>query len=438
MQWLILFLPWAGGALATACLWTALRNHRRKRLVENLPTSKTLGVFVGLVELKGTAESETPLTSYLAALRCVHFEWTIEEEREESTTETETDSEGRTRTVTRRSRSWEKIADGGDSQPFYLKDREGAVLVRPTGAQIEPLSVFARTCSRSDPVYYAKGPVHDHPRSTGRRRFTEKALPLHASLYIVGRARERQDVVAAEIAEDERAELFLISVRGEARVRSGFAWAGILWALAGVVLLVGSLALREYLELRSPVEKARLYAQVAFAYLCVWLVGWLWNVFNDLVGLRNRVRQAWSLIDVQLKRRLDLIPNLVRIVAALKDHERGIQEHLALLRAQLGATPPGAPGEDHHALRPALAALVEDYPVLRGVDAFRELARQLAETETRIALARDYYNTLTTHYNTLIRQFPDGLVALTIGARPRPLFLAKDFERAVVAIRFAR
>src|SRR2546426_12701102 len=71
------FAPWLGGLLALVCLLFALRSGKRKRLVDNLPTSKTTGVFIGLVELKGTAESAQPLTSYLAGQPCVHYQWRV-------------------------------------------------------------------------------------------------------------------------------------------------------------------------------------------------------------------------------------------------------------------------------------------------------------------------------------------------------------------------
>src|SRR5437660_11697292 len=92
------FLPWLGGVLALVCLFFALRAGKRKRLMDNLPTSKTTGVFIGLVELKGTAEAERPLISYLAGQSCVHYQWRVEEHRSRTVAETEPDSDGKTRT----------------------------------------------------------------------------------------------------------------------------------------------------------------------------------------------------------------------------------------------------------------------------------------------------------------------------------------------------
>ena len=119
---LIHFLTALCGVLSMAALWAALRSGRLRRLVNDLPTSKTTGVFIGLVELKGTAESETPLTSYLAGQSCVYYKWSVEEHWSRMVTETYTGSNGRTQTRTRQESGWKTVAEGGEMPPFYLKD----------------------------------------------------------------------------------------------------------------------------------------------------------------------------------------------------------------------------------------------------------------------------------------------------------------------------
>src|SRR5882724_5081593 len=105
-------LPGLGGVLAFVCLLFALRDGKRQRLVDNLPTSKTTGVFIGLVELKGTAESGQPLTSYLAEQLCVHYGYSIEEAWSRTVVETYTDSEGKTQTRTRTESGWTTVDRG--------------------------------------------------------------------------------------------------------------------------------------------------------------------------------------------------------------------------------------------------------------------------------------------------------------------------------------
>lgn len=190
------YVPLIGCLLGLACLVAAFRAGRRRRLVENLPTSKTTGVFIGLVELKGSAESSHPLTSRLAEQPCVVYEWSVDEHWSRTVTETYTDKDGKTHTRTRHESGWTTVANGGEAIPFYLQDDCGVVLVRPQGAKVEPRGMFDETCGPGDPLYYGKGPAHAVANSDHRRRFCERGIPQHAMLYVLGQAREREDIVA--------------------------------------------------------------------------------------------------------------------------------------------------------------------------------------------------------------------------------------------------
>ena len=118
------------------------------RLVENLPISKTTGVFIGLVELKGTAESGQPLVSYLAEEPCICYQWSIEEDWSREVTETDTDSNGHSHTETHTEHGSTTVAQGGEMIPFYLQDNCGVLLVRPEGAKLEPVTMFHKSCGR--------------------------------------------------------------------------------------------------------------------------------------------------------------------------------------------------------------------------------------------------------------------------------------------------
>jgi hypothetical protein len=434
-----LWLAGAGGMLSLLLLGLSLRLRRKQRLLRDLPTSKTRGVFVGLVEVKGTAESEAPLCSFLAEQSCVQYRYTVEEHWSRTVTETHTDSSGKTQTSTREESGWKTVAEGSEASPFYLRDDTGAVLVRPEGAKIEPQTLFEKTVSRSDPLYYAKGPDVVVANSDHRRRFVEKALPLHAPLYIVGQARERADVVAPEIAASKEAAMFLISTRSEERVQKGFAigsW--IFWAL-GLLIAPGFLliGLSQTPGAHGSPRLAQIPAAALVAYLLLWGLSWVGMAYNSLVGLRQRVRQGWSLIDVQLKRRHDLIPNLAAAVSGLSQHERETQTTLAALRAQLTATPPGVAGPDFEGVAASLRAVVEKYPELIAQGGFARLQSELVETEQRIALARTYYNDIATQFATRLEQVPDRWVARLGAMRPEALLQAEGFERAPVPVKFA-
>jgi len=430
------FLPLLGGLLALLCLVVAYRSGKRLRLVENLPTSKTTGVFIGLVELKGTAESAQPLTSYLAAQPCVHYQYRVEEHWSRTVLETYTDSDGKTRTRTRRESGWSTVDDGGETIPFYLQDECGVLLVRPAGATLEPVTIFDETCGRSDPLYYAKGPAEGVADSDYRRRFSEQAIPLRAELYVLGQARERNDIVAPEIAEDKNAPLFLISTRTEAQVSAGFHRGEWGWGIGGLVLLVGSFIGADHWSHVDLAARVPIYALTASGYLCASALGWVWMVFNSLIDLRQRVRQAWSQVEVQLKRRHDLIPSLVSVVTGFEDYEKNLQTELAEMRSQLIATPPGVAGPDFRAVNQMTVAIAERYPELKANELFLGLQKNLIDTEQRIALARGYFNEIATHYNTRLQTIPERFVAALAAMKPQALMAANEFERAPVTVDF--
>ncbi len=432
-----LWFPLIGGLLALLCLWGGLHAARRKRLIDHLPTCKTTGVFVGLVEVSGTAEVEQPLISFLAGLPCVHYSWRVEEHWSRTVTETYTDSQGRAKTRRRTESGWKTIADGEEVTPFYLRDECGLVLIQPAGATLEPLEVFTRTCQRSDPLYFDKGPSAAISNSTHQRRFREVAIPLHAPIYVVGKAREREDVVAPEIAADPDSPIFLISTRQERHISRGLAWRFWLLMMLGFGLCsVGAgIGLKSFWNQTG--QEWIPFAIGGGSFLMSAVACWVWMAYNSLVDLRNRVDSAWAQVDVQLKRRFDLIPRLEGIVKGLREHERDVQEELAVLRSQREATPPGVAGTDHHSVRGGLLALAESHPDLAAQPAFMAMQAQLTETEQRIALARGYFNEIATHFNTRLETIPDRFVAALGRMKRRTLMVADDFERAPVEVDLA-
>ena len=424
------FLPFIGVAIGCLLLCISLRARRKQRLIDDIPTCKAQGVFIGLVELKGAAHTDTPVTSFLAACPCVHYRYTISEHWRKNETESYTDSKGHRRTRHRTRSGWKTVDSGGDSLEYFdLQDDTGSIRIRPHGADIDATRVFSHTCGRGDPLYYGKGPPGSIMHSTGRRSFTEHAIPVDAQIYVMGHARQRQDIVAAEIAEDVDTPTYIISTASEKNVARGKALTFWLCGMGGLAL-----GIAPFLLLPSQARGMPLYAIAAGAMLAAWLIGWLIIVFNSLIGLRQRVNQAWAHIDVELKRRHDLIPNLAATVDAAAAHERRTMEAVAHMRNQSNATAPGEEGPDPEATTPRLMAVVEAYPNLKTSTNFLRLQRELAETEQRIALARGYFNQITTAYNTRLEVIPDGLIAKLAGMRPRALMQANGFERDALQI----
>lgn len=155
----------------------------------------------------------------------------------------------------------------------------------------------------------------------------------------------------------------------------------------------------------------------------------LWGVvlYNRMVTRRNHVEDGWSGIDVQLKRRHNLIPNLVETVKRYAGHEKSLLESVAKLRTPGGSGKPGQ--QEERALTSALHGLmvqVEAYPDLKADENFRQLQQQLEEIESEIQYARRYYNGAVREYNTLIQTFPANLLARRFGFREAEFFELED------------
>jgi LemA protein len=163
-------------------------------------------------------------------------------------------------------------------------------------------------------------------------------------------------------------------------------------------------------------------------------------LFNRIVRLRNEVDTGWSNIDVQLKRRNDLIPNLVETVKGYAAHERGVFEEVTNARAAMArASTPGEAGAADSILGQALGrlfAVAEAYPDLKASQNFLQLQADLTDTEDKIAAARRYYNATVLAYNNAIQTFPALLFASAAGFGPREFFAADEGDRAPVAVGF--
>jgi LemA protein len=165
------------------------------------------------------------------------------------------------------------------------------------------------------------------------------------------------------------------------------------------------------------------------------LVLWIITVYNQLVGMRQRVGQAFADIDVQLKQRHDLIPNLVETVKGYAAHERGTLDEVvrarnAAMTAQGPAQQAAAENQLSGALR-QLFALSEAYPDLKANQNFQQLQAELSDIENKIAASRRFFNNAVQEYNTGIQQFPAALFAAMLGFSQRTFFDVGE-ERAVV------
>jgi LemA protein len=173
----------------------------------------------------------------------------------------------------------------------------------------------------------------------------------------------------------------------------------------------------------------------------VLIVFWIIGVFNSLVVLKNRAKEAWSDIDVQLKRRYDLIPNLVETVKGYASHEREIFEKVTQARAAAMSAKgvkekAGAENMLSETLK-SLFAVSENYPNLKASANFLELQRELTDTEDKIQAARRFYNTNVRDLNIKIESFPANTIAGAFGFKQMELFeAANEAERESVSVKF--
>lgn len=169
-------------------------------------------------------------------------------------------------------------------------------------------------------------------------------------------------------------------------------------------------------------------------------VGWFISVYNTLVKLRNRVQNSWAQIDVQLKRRFDLIPNLVETVKGYAAHEKDVLEKVTQARSMVQSAQSLEQRQQAEnmltdTLR-SLFAVAEAYPQLQANQNFMELQRELSDLEAKIAFARQFFNDTTMNYNTEIQSFPNNILAGMFNFQAMPYFQVDEVQRQAVQVKF--
>lgn len=170
------------------------------------------------------------------------------------------------------------------------------------------------------------------------------------------------------------------------------------------------------------------------------IIIWIAATYNSLIVLKNRVKDQWSQIDVQLKRRFDLIPNLVETVKGYAKHEKETFDGVVNARNSFNSatTPEGEIKADNELTKAVskLFALAESYPDLKANNNFQELQTELSETESKISYARQFYNDTVLKYNNKIQTVPSNIVANMFKFKPETFFEAKDTEKENVKVKF--
>jgi len=164
--------------------------------------------------------------------------------------------------------------------------------------------------------------------------------------------------------------------------------------------------------------------------IVVLAAAWVVFAYNRFVALVNRCKEAWSDIDVQLKRRYDLIPNLIETVKGYAAHESGTLEKVTEMRTRaMNAQTPAEHGEAENMLSGALKSLfavAENYPNLKANENFMELQRELSDTENKIQAARRFYNSVVQDLNTSLQSFPNNIIGNMFGFKEREFFTLEE------------
>ena len=179
---------------------------------------------------------------------------------------------------------------------------------------------------------------------------------------------------------------------------------------------------------------------IIIVVILVVIAFFIWTLYNGLVTTRMRVKESWSGIDVQLKRRSNLIPNLVESVKGYAKHEKSVLESVTEARSQLmKAGDPKAAAQADNMLTGALKSLfavAEAYPDLKASQNFKHLQEELSDTETKVAAARQFYNSNVLDYNTKIKVFPNVILANSFGFRPEAFFETGEESKKPVKVKF--
>ncbi|MBP04048.1 MAG: hypothetical protein CMA72_04610 [Euryarchaeota archaeon] len=281
---------------------------------------------------------------------------------------------------------------------------------------------MSRSCSPSDPLYHRKGPVGAIANSTHRRRFSESSLSPGDELYVLGSAKLREDVAQPMIAKNKEARYFVISSKSEAQIiRSKSLRAFFIFLFSFFIALTVPVVA---ITAETGMEPQEVFVQypewVVFSglvFLAVAGLFYLSLLYNGLISVRNRLTHALGLIEIQLKRRYDLIPRLLECVKGISEYEREVHELVASTRSSaVGGTGRGAGeiGEEMNqgaGLVGGLFALAESYPNLGADQNYASFMKELVDTEDRIALARVFYSDSLLAIQDRLLTFPDVLVA---------------------------
>jgi LemA protein len=408
--------PLTQGALVAGCLcWLVVGLSLRARAwrILDTPTTKTVAAAVGSCEFSGLAVSDAPTVSPGTRTLCVWYDWQLQE----------LVSSGKNST-------WKTRDHRRHEQPFFVEDDTGRLRVDPRGAQFDGLRAHT---------------MEVPGRSKRKWRQVELLLPMHGSVYALGPVRvcPSSNPVVLELASNGEDEFF-ISDDAEHKVARRYQ----VWAWVSLVLGLLAIAAMPYAKLKQESDFGRrsvwfeghgsgkLAVLLAALYVVALAASWLVRVYNRLLIVKNQAERAWSSIQVQLQRRMDLIPSLVSVVQAYAAYEVSTLTGLVRSRGSLPDDAELARAEANDASATAevrqLLARVEASPDLKANENYLALQREITDTENRIAYSRAFYNDAINIMRDRHQSFPYVLVAGFVKVPSLELFEATDRHAVTV------
>ena len=379
----LLFMIGGGGAFAALGSFIGFRKIKEKRYIENIPTSLSTGLAYGPAEIQGTVEKKSKrFIGPLSKKAVVQYHYVVKEKRGSG-----------------KKSKWVTITNTTKLTDFYCRDSEGIVPVDLTDAEIHTR--------------------HQLSQCSGRRHYSETSIRIGDPLYVLGTAVIDESTGDRLMISKGNNKFPLITTNYTEselmgrKSRRGLGWLNL--GLNGFVLagfgLFGAAASYAATDFLFASMIAPLFLAGCFIVL----------MYNDMIFVRNRVKRAWSNIGVSLKKRANLIPNLVKIAKEYLKHEKELHTELSKLRKSARSAAdfdPAAAGlfiSQEVAVMQKFFGLEEKYPDLKGNQMMAQLHKKLVLLENEVALMRSGYNDSVERHNTRIAQIPE-------------LFLAKFFE----------
>ena len=385
-----------GGSVGTLfCGFMGYRKLGTKRMIENIPTSPVKGVVPGLTEVVGTVLKKDKLISARYSGTSVTYCRYLKERR------VKTDKD---------KYEWRTVESGVSLTEFFLKDETGQIVVDPEKAEVD--------ASRT---YYER---------KGNLRYTEWTFKPGQELYILGPAvLDSFHDTALTIEHSSRERHFVISDQDESSILLKYARTGLTYLGIGIASCTSAVFI---LYGGASFDPFGYFAGALFAVLFLLVLNVAF-IFNDLIFMKAWLSRAQANLNVSLKRRADLLPNLVKIVKTALSFEKNVQTRITQLRH--GITSDATTTDRVGGLLDRFKVLLEDYPSIKTDNLVMNLGNRIVEVENQLQFARSGFNAVTGTYNVRIRTFPDVLLARLMGMQSARFFqLDQQQEGEVVDV----